>query len=86
MVFVMSRKSSLLFDLVPKCTKVKYIEIILHELNNPPPVNALDIEAHDYVQARLIELKESPPKPSGPKKKVYKRKSDQPQEDEGSRK
>ena len=55
-------KSSLLVDLVPKCSKVKYLEIMLHELNNPPPVNALEIEARDYVQARLNELKESPPK------------------------
>ncbi|KAL8119136.1 hypothetical protein AgCh_016589 [Apium graveolens] len=80
-VFVMSRKSSLLFDLVPKCSKVKYLEIMLHELNNPPPVNALEIEARDFVQARLNEMKESPPK-----KKVSKRKSVQPQEEEGSRK
>ena len=77
----MPRKSSLLFDLVPKCSKVKYLEIMLHELNNPPPVNALEIEARDCVQARLNELKESPPK-----KKVSKRKSVQPQEEEGSRK
>ncbi|KAL8134566.1 hypothetical protein AgCh_009548 [Apium graveolens] len=46
----------MLFDLVPKCSKVKYHQMMLNELNKPPPINVLEIEARDLVQARLDDL------------------------------
>ena len=57
-VFVLSKKSSLLFEVVRKMKSVTYLNLLLKKLEEPEPVNALEVEARDLVKYRISQLEQ----------------------------
>ena len=53
MVFMFSKKASLEFDGIKSINSTAYLSEMLKNLEEPPPVNALEVEARDLVKARL---------------------------------
>ena len=57
-VFMFSKKSSLEFDGIKSINSTAYLSKMLKKLEEPPPVNALEVEARDLVKARLELISE----------------------------
>ena len=58
-VFVLSRKSSLLFEAVEKMESLSYLRLLLKKLESPEPVNALEVEARDLVKFRISKIEQT---------------------------
>ena len=52
-VFMFSKKASLEFKGIKLINNTAYLSEMLKKLEEPPPVNALEVEARDLVKARL---------------------------------
>ena len=52
-VFMFSKKESLEFEGIKWINNTAYLSEMLKKLEEPPPVNALEVEARDLVKARL---------------------------------
>ena len=52
-VFMFSKKASLEFDGIKSINSIAYLSEMLKKLEEPPPVNALEVEARDFVKDRL---------------------------------
>ena len=52
-VFMFSKKASLEFDGIKSINNIAYLSEMLKKLEEPPPVNALEVEARDLVKARF---------------------------------
>ena len=52
-VYMFSKKASLEFEGIKSINSIAYLSEMLKKLEDPPPVNALDVEARDLVKARL---------------------------------
>lgn len=57
-VFVLFKKSSLLFDVVRRMKSVSYLKLLLKKLEEPEPINALEVEARDLVKFRISQLEQ----------------------------
>ena len=52
-VYMFSKKASLDFEGIKTLNSTAYLTELLKKLDDPPPVNALEVEARDLVKARL---------------------------------
>ena len=52
-VYMFSKKASLEFEGIKSINSTAYLTEMLKKLEDPPPVNALEVEARDLVKARL---------------------------------
>ena len=52
-VYMFSKKASLDFEGIQTLNSTAYLTELLKKLDDPPPVNALEVEARDLVKARL---------------------------------
>ena len=52
-VYMFSKKASLEFEGIKSINSTAYLSELLKKLEDPPPVNALEVEARDLVKARL---------------------------------
>ena len=52
-VYMFSKKASLDFEGIKTINSTAYLTEMLKKLDDPPPVNALEVEARDLVKARL---------------------------------
>ena len=52
-VYMFSKKASLSFEGIATINSTAYLTEMLKKLEDPPPVNALEVEARDLVKARL---------------------------------
>ena len=52
-VYMFSKKASLSFEGIASINSTAYLTEMLKKLEDPPPVNALEVEARDLVKARL---------------------------------
>ena len=52
-VYMFSKKASLDFEGIKTINNTAYLTEMLKKLDDPPPVNALEVEARDLVKARL---------------------------------
>ena len=57
-VYMFSKKASLEFDGIKSINSTAYLSEMLKKLEDPPPVNALEVEARDLVKARLEVITE----------------------------
>ena len=53
-----SKKASLNFKGIKTINNTAYLTEMLKKLEDPPPVNALEVEARDLVKARLALISE----------------------------
>ena len=53
-----SKKASLEFEGIKTINSTAYLSKMLKKLEDPPPVNALEVEARDLVKARLELISE----------------------------
>ena len=53
-----SKKASLDFEGIKTLNSTTYLTEMLKKLDDPPPVNALEVEARDLVKARLDLISE----------------------------
>ena len=52
-LYMFSKKASLDFEGIKTINNTTYLTEMLKKLEDPPPVNALEVEAKDLVKARL---------------------------------
>ena len=52
-VYMFSKKASLEFEGIKSINNTAYLSEMLKKLEDPPPVNALEVEARDLVKSRL---------------------------------
>ena len=57
-VYMFSKKASLEFEGIKTINSTAYLTEMLKKLEDPPPVNALEVEARDLVKARLELISE----------------------------
>ena len=57
-VYMFSKKASLDFEGIKTINSTAYLTEMLKKLEDPPPVNALEVEARDLVKARLELISE----------------------------
>ena len=57
-VYMFSKKAALDFEGVKTINSTAYLTEMLKKLEDPPPVNALEVEARDLVKARLNSITE----------------------------
>ena len=57
-VYMFSKKASLSFEGIASINSTAYLTEMLKKLEDPPPVNALEVEARDLVKARLEVITE----------------------------
>ena len=57
-VYMFSKKASLGFEGIKTINSTAYLTEMLKKLEDPPPVNALEVEARDLVKARLELISE----------------------------
>ena len=57
-VYMFSKKASLEFEGIKSINSTAYLSEMLKKLEDPPPVNALEVEARDLVKARLEVITE----------------------------
>ena len=57
-VYMFSKKASLEFEGIHTINSTAYLSEMLKKLEDPPPVNALEVEARDLVKARLELISE----------------------------
>ena len=57
-IFVLSRKSSLSFEAVQNMESMTFRRMLLQRLEDPEPVNTLEVEARDLVKLRISRLEE----------------------------
>ena len=58
-VYMFSRKASLAFEGIKTINSTAYLSEMLKKLEDPPSVNALEVEASDLVKSRLELISES---------------------------
>ena len=52
-VYMFSKKASLDFEGIKTINSTAYLTGMLKKLDDPPPVNALEVESRDLIKARL---------------------------------
>ena len=52
-MYMFSKKASLEFEGVKSINSTTYLSEMLKKIEEPPPVNALEVEARDLVKSRL---------------------------------
>ena len=57
-VYMFSKKSSLGFEGIKTINSTAYLTEMFKKLEDPPPMNALEVEARDLVKARLELISE----------------------------
>ena len=57
-VYMFSKKASLEFEGIKSINSTAYLSKMLKKLEDPPPVNALEVEARDLVKSRLELISE----------------------------
>ena len=58
-VYMFSKKASLAFEGMKTINSTAYLSEMLKKLEDPPPVNALEVEARDLVKSRLELISEA---------------------------
>ena len=57
-VYMFSKKASLAFEGIKTINSTAYLSEMLKKLEDPPPVNALEVESRDLVKAKLELISE----------------------------